>query len=38
MDEAVGIDADRDPFDDVEQTPVTPVLLLMIPTPFRRFG
>jgi hypothetical protein len=34
MDKAIGIDTDRDPFDDVEQTPMTPVLFRMISAPF----
>lgn len=38
MDEAVRIDADRDPLDDVEQARVAPVLLDMIAAPFGGFG
>jgi hypothetical protein len=38
VDEAVRIDADSDPLDDVEQARVAPVLLDMVAAPFGRFG
>jgi hypothetical protein len=37
MDETVRIDPDRDPLEDIEDARVAPILLGMIPTPFRRF-
>jgi len=38
MDEAIRIDAYRDPFEDVERAGMPSVLLDMIAAPFRRFG
>jgi hypothetical protein len=38
MDESVGIDADGDPFDDIERARMALVFFYMIPTPFGRFG